>query len=156
EYAYWALGMVQFTMRQSNEAIGTLRRGLQINPNCALIHGTIGNYLAIMGSPDESIVATELSMRINPRDPSIFFRYQALADAYFTKRDFQKTLDWATKTIIFKPNWFGGHLRHIAALALLDRDDEAAVAVERYRREVASEAQAQVMKWSGFIREDDQ
>ena len=37
EYAYWALGMVQFTSREPDEAILSLRQGLEINPNCALL-----------------------------------------------------------------------------------------------------------------------
>ena len=69
EYAYWGLGATQFTLHEPDQAILTLQRGLQINPNCALIDALLGNYLALMGRSDEGIAATERSLRINPRDP---------------------------------------------------------------------------------------
>jgi tetratricopeptide (TPR) repeat protein len=131
EYAFWALGMVQFTSGEPEQAILTLRQGLEINPNCAVLHATIGNYLALMGQADESIAATELAMRINPRDPSIFFRYQALADAYFVKRDFEKMVAWASKGVVVKPSYFGVHARAISGLGLLGRIAEAQTSIQQ-------------------------
>ena len=154
EYAYWCLGLVQFSLHEHNQAILTLQQGLQVNPNCALIHAAIGNYLALMGRPDESISATELSIRINPRDPSMFFRYQALADAYFVKRDFEKMLEWAAKVVVLKPSYFGGHLRHVVALALLGREKEAARAIQRYLGDVPDVVRSRV-HGAGFVRDED-
>jgi adenylate cyclase len=136
EYAYWALGMVQFTQGETDQAILTLKHGLQINPNCALLTAAIGNYLALVGKADESIAATELAMRINPRDPSIFFRYQALADAFFVKRDFQQMVDWAAKAATAKPSYFAGHTRLLVGLALLNKPEAAKAARERYFQEI--------------------
>jgi adenylate cyclase len=154
EYAYWALGMVQFSSREPDQAVLTLRHGLEINPNCALLHATVGNYLALMGQADESIAATELSMRINPRDPSIFFRYQALADACFVKRDYERMVAWAAKGVGLKPSYFGCHLRLIVGLALLGRLTEARAAVKRYLRDVPDEIRSRVHSF-GFVRDDD-
>ena len=41
-----------------------------------------------------------------------------------------------------RPEYFGGHLRHVAALAILDRYQETKNAVESYLRNVPSEAQS--------------
>lgn len=154
EYGYWALGMVQFFLREPDQAILSLRRGLEINPNCAVLHSAIGNFLALMGKADESILATEHSMRINPRDPSIFFRYQALADAYFVKRELEKMLEWATKAVILKPSYFAGHLRAIVSLALLGRDQELASAVARYARDVPDYVRSRI-RGREFVRSED-
>jgi adenylate cyclase len=154
EYTYWCLGMVRFALREHDGAILTLQQGLEINPNCALIHASTGNYLALMGRADESLAATELSIRINPRDPSMFFRYQALADACFVKRDFEKMPEWAAKAVVLKPSYFAGHLRRIAALALLGREKAATSAIEEYVRDVPDAVRSRV-RGSGFVRAED-
>jgi adenylate cyclase len=155
EYAYWALGMVQFTAREPGQAILSFRQGLEVNPNCALIHASIGNSLALMGRADESIAATELAMRINPRDPSIFFRHQALADAYFVKGDFEKMVEWAAKGIVLKPDYFGCHLRVVSGLGLLGRLNEAQIAIQRYVKDVPDEIRSRVLASGGFVRDED-
>jgi len=154
EYAFWGLGMIQFTSGEPEQAILTLRQGLDLNPNCSLIHGTIGNYLALMGRADESIAATMIALRANPRDLSIFFRYQALADAYFVKRDFEKMLEWAAKSLAPKSSYIGGHLRVIAGLAILGRDHELASALARYVRDVPDDVRSRVNRVH-FVRPED-
>ena len=154
EYGYWTLGLVQFTSGEPEQAILSLRQGLEVNPNCSLIHGTIGNYLALMGQADEGIAAIELAMRTNPRDPSIFFRYQGLADAYFVKRDFEKMVEWAAKGVILKPSYYGCHTRLVAGLGLLGRLKEAQGAIHRYLKDVPDEVRSRVHRF-GFVRGED-
>jgi adenylate cyclase len=154
EHTYWALGMVQFFLSEHHQAVLSLRRGLDINPNCVVIHSAIGNFLALMGRADESIIATEFAMRADPRDPSIFSRYQALADTYFVKRDLEKMLEWAAKAVALKPDYFAGHLRVIVSLALLGRNDELASAVARYVRDVPDDVRSR-FHTGGFVRGED-
>ena len=154
EYAYWALGLVQFVSGEPDQAILSFRQGLEVNPNCSLIHGTIGTRLALMGRADESIAATEIAMRTNPRDPSIFFRYQALADAHFVKRDFEKMVDWAAKGVVPKPSYFGCHIRVVAGLGLLGRLKEAQAAIQRYLRDVPDHVRSRAHRFA-FVRDED-
>jgi len=154
EYAFWGLAMVQFSCGEPEQAILALRHGLDINPNCALIHALIGNYLALMGRAEESIAATELAIRMNPRDPSMFFRYQGLADVHFIKRDFAEMLEWAEKAVILKPGYFGGHLRRIVSLVFLERGDKLASAVAGYLRDVPDDVRNRV-RTVRFVRKED-
>jgi adenylate cyclase len=154
EYAYWVLGLVQFVSGEPDQAILSFRQGLEVNPNCSLMHGAVGTSLALMGRADESVAATELAMRTNPRDPSIFFRYQAFADAYFVKRDFEKMVDWAAKGVVVKPSYFGCHMRVVAGLGLLGRLKEAQAAIQRYLRDVPDEVRSRAHRF-GFVRDED-
>src|SRR5829696_9110569 len=63
--------------------IALLRQALDINPNFFLAYGSLGTTLAFAGQADESIENTMICIRLNPRDPSIFFRYSSLSLAHF-------------------------------------------------------------------------
>jgi adenylate cyclase len=156
EYAYWALGLVQFFSGERERAVRTTRQVLDINPNCALAHGTIGSYLAILGRADESIAATQFALRINPRDPSNFFRHQGLSDAYFVKRDFEAMVTWAEKAVASKTDYIPSHLSVIAGLALLNRPTEAAAAVRQFALDVPAERRSRLQaSASRFARKED-
>ena len=73
----------------------------------------------------EAIANTEIAIRLNPRDPSVFFRYPALSLAYFIERDFVTARDWAQKTIFSKSEWWLGHALLAASRAHL-QDTEGA------------------------------
>ena len=155
EYGYWTLGLAQFTSGEPEQAILSLRQGLEVNPNCSLIHGTIGNYLALTGQADEGIAADRISQCAPTLEiPSIFFRYQGLADAYFVKRDFEKMVEWAAKGVILKPSYYGCHTRLVAGLGLLGRLKEAQGAIHRYLKDVPDEVRSRVHRF-GFVRGED-
>jgi adenylate cyclase len=154
EYAYWASGLVQRVSGEPEQAILSFRQGLEVNPNFSLLHGSVGNLLALMGQADESIAATELAIRMNPRDPSIFFRYLALSDAYFVKRDFEKMVEWAAKGVVQKPSYFGCHIRVVAGLGLLGRLKEAQAAIQRYLRDVPDDVRSRAHRVA-FVRDED-
>ena len=76
-YAYWASAFGHLFSCEHDQAIASLKRALQINPNCSLAFGTMGTVYAWSGQAEESIKNNEIALRINPRDPSIFFRHLA-------------------------------------------------------------------------------
>jgi tetratricopeptide (TPR) repeat protein len=65
-------------------AIAELKRAIELNPNCSLAYGSLGSILSESGDPEESIKNSEIAIRINPKDPSIFFRYYGIALAHFS------------------------------------------------------------------------
>jgi adenylate cyclase len=90
EHSYWALGLVLgFFQNRFPEAEAALSRSIEINPNFSLGYGTLGSTLAYAGRATESIERTQYAIRLNPRDPSIFFRYSSLAISYFNLSDFR-------------------------------------------------------------------
>ena len=121
EFSYWALGVALATFfGQHKQAEAAYRRSLEINPNFSLGYGSYGTMLAYDCRPDEAIENNEIAIRLNPRDPSIFFRYSALSIAHFLKSDFRQSRDWAQRSVSRKPEWWLGHALLAASLALLD------------------------------------
>ena len=132
EFAHWAFGNACTSLGESDNAIAAFGRALELNPNYALAAGMLGTALAYAGKPKESIEATELAVRSNPRDPSIFFRFSGLAMAYFVAGNFDEAVQWAQKSIDRKREWHRAHLILIAGLAHGGRLEEARSAVAVY------------------------
>jgi TolB-like protein/DNA-binding SARP family transcriptional activator len=111
------------------DAIAECERGLEINPNCSLIHANLGFALAALGRSRESIEASRLALQLNPRDPSNFWRHYAIAVAHFAAEDFPAALQQAKKTALSRPHLQSGIIWAAASAALGDRG-EAHAALE--------------------------
>ncbi len=75
EYCHWAMACAHLLKMQHGRAVASLQRALEINPHCSLAYGAMGTVLAWNGDCDDSIQRNELALRINPQDPSTFFRH---------------------------------------------------------------------------------
>lgn len=107
EYTQWTYGNILVGLfGRRDEAIAAYKQALEINPNFSLAYGSLGTALVWGGQFDDSIATVELAIRLNPRDPSIFFRYTALALAYFFKQDDEKARDWAQHAIARRATWW--------------------------------------------------
>ncbi|MEJ1161453.1 adenylate/guanylate cyclase domain-containing protein [Prosthecomicrobium sp. N25] len=107
EYTQWTFGNVLIgLLGRREEAVAAYKQALEINPNFALAYGSLATTLAWAGQSDEAISAAQTAIRLNPRDPSIFFRYTALALAYYSKGDFQTARDWARHAVARRGNWW--------------------------------------------------
>jgi tetratricopeptide (TPR) repeat protein len=121
-WAYAAPGRLE-------DAIAECERGLEINPNCSLIIGNLGYYLAALGRSQEAIEACRLSLQLNPRDPSNFWRHQAIAAAHFAAADYAASLQESKRTALSRPH-LPSAIIWAASAAALGRADEARAAVE--------------------------
>jgi adenylate cyclase len=68
---------------------------------------------------DEAMVSSELALRLNPRDPSNFFRYSAMAVAHFTIGKYDEARVLAEQSLRSGPGWRVAHVIRIASLVLL-------------------------------------
>ena len=132
EYAHWNLGNVLVALRHHDRAIAELERAIEINPNYSTAWGSLGNTLCYAGRPSEGIVNNEIAIRSDPLNPSIFFRYAGLALGHYLTADYKRAAEWAKKSIQRNRNWYLGHVFFIAALAHLDRVNEAQFALREY------------------------
>jgi adenylate cyclase len=132
EYAHWTLGYIQYYRRKRDLAIAELKRAIELNPNCSLAYGSLGSILSESGDPEESIKNSEIAIRTNPKDPSIFFRYYGIALAHFSAGRYSEASLWARKSVHRKPSWRGGHAVLASSLAQLDLLEEAKEAVDNY------------------------
>ena len=134
EFAHWAYGNARQWLREGDHGISAYERALELNPNYSLAYGLLGSALCSLGRTEESILASLVAIRSNPRDPSNFFRYSSLAWAHFIAGRFSEAVEWAQKSIDRKKQWWTPHLLLIASLAQLDRMEEAESAVTNYLR----------------------
>lgn len=131
EYAHLIMAWAwAYTERgRLEEAIAECERGLEINPNCSLLLGNIGAYLAALGRPQEAIEACRLSLQLNPRDPSNFWRRHAIAVAHFAAADYSAALQESKRIARSRPH-LPSSIIWAASAAALGKTDEARAAVE--------------------------
>jgi adenylate cyclase len=125
EHIYWALAIVLRFQNRFDDAEAAIRRSIEINPNFSLGYGTYGTALAYAGRPTEAIAQTEYAIRLNPKDPSIFFRYTVLSIAYFTLEDYEQSLKWAKQAVENKPAYWMPHAIVAASQSILGRPEQA-------------------------------
>jgi len=118
EYALMTLATV-FTdlFGKPSETLALLTRALELNPNFATAYGFLGDVHIAIDNPDEAIRFSEMSIRLNPRNPSAFFRYSTLATANFAKKDHSKTVHWANLAIALKPDYWQSYALIAASAA---------------------------------------
>jgi adenylate cyclase len=126
EHSHWGLGIaLGFLHDRYDEAGAAFERAIEINPNFSVAYGSYGTVLAYVGRAKESIEKTQYAIRLNPRDPSIFFRYSGLSIAHFILSDFEQSRKWAQLSIERKPEWWVAQALLTASLVLLGRKNEA-------------------------------
>jgi adenylate cyclase len=131
EYAHVYLGIAQYLLDKRDLAISELRRAIEINPNNATAYAALGNVLCTK-NPDESIECNKKALRINPRDPTNYFQYSALAWAYFMKGKYSEAINWIKKAIQMNPYYRPPHTYLITSLVKLNKLEEAKAAWEYY------------------------
>ena len=130
EYAHlfmaWAWA---YAVGNYDEAIAACERGLEINPNCSLIFGNLGYYLAARGRSQEAIKACEFALKLNPRDPSNFWRHHAISMAHFSASNYELALQESKRIARSRPH-LPSAIIWAASAAGLEKSDEVRQAVE--------------------------
>ncbi len=132
EYSHWILGMYMLLASEFEKAVSELERAIEVNPNCSLAYGSLATVLNYAGQPERSILNNEIAIRSNPRDPSIFYRYSGLALSHFLLNQLDEAIDWARKSVQFKPEFFLGHAVLAASLVEHDEIEQARQAIEEF------------------------
>ncbi|WP_428671286.1 adenylate/guanylate cyclase domain-containing protein [Roseibium sp.] len=128
-----ALGLCQFIAKQPGEAVGHLRKAIELNPSFALGHGYLALQLAYAGHPEEAIQEAETAIRLSPRDPELFHFYVAAGTAHFVAGRYEDAVEWAEKSVGERPA-VPGSLRLLASsLALKGASEKARKVFSRVR-----------------------
>ncbi|WP_241559977.1 LuxR C-terminal-related transcriptional regulator [Solirhodobacter olei] len=133
EYAQWALGISCWGLHRHEEGLAALERAVELNPNCSVARGSLGTALALVGRTGESIENQTIAIRMNPRDPSIFFRFSGLAIANYVAGDHPSAIEWAERAIHHNPRWQHAYFILAASHIALGQAEDARAAVETCR-----------------------
>jgi len=124
-HARIALAATLLGTGRTDEAKIEVDRAVEIDPESALVLLLGGQVNAYAGSPEEAIEQCRASLRLNPRDPMVYARYQNMAVAHFALADYGQALDCTRRVAHMLPEWLEARTFEIASLAMMDRDDEA-------------------------------
>jgi DNA-binding SARP family transcriptional activator len=131
--AHWAMGRALWLRGAESESFAELDRSVELSPNFALGHYTLGFVRSQTGDPRSAIEATNYSRELSPFDPLQFAMLASRALAHVRLGEIEEAAEWAVKAT-GRPNAHS-HILAIAAqcLALAKRHDDARRFVARLR-----------------------
>ncbi|NGM88136.1 transcriptional regulator [Parapusillimonas sp. SGNA-6] len=123
--AHWAMGRALWLRGQQDQSLVELQSAVDLSPNFALGHYTLGFVNCQSGDAESAIAASDRSRHLSPYDPLLFGMLAVRAIALIRLGRIDEAADWAVKAAA-RPNAHV-HILAIAAqcLALADRLDEA-------------------------------
>ena len=135
---HWAMGRALWLRGVERESFAELQRSIELSPNFALGHYTLGFVHSQTGDPRAAIEATNHSRELSPFDPLQFAMLASRALAHVRLGELEEAADWALKAT-GRPNAHT-HILAIAAecLVLANRRDEGRKLVARIRERVPS------------------
>ena len=123
--AHWAMGRALWLRGAQDPSLAELRCAVDLSPNFALAHYTLGFVHCQSGDAQAAIGSADYSRHLSPFDPLLFGMLAVRALALLRLGRIEEAADWAVKAAT-RPNAHV-HILAIAALclAMADRRDEA-------------------------------
>jgi tetratricopeptide (TPR) repeat protein len=127
------MGRAHWLRGAQSESITELRRSIELSPNFALGHYTLGFVECQSGDPKAAIEAVSYSRQLSPFDPLQFGMLGSRALSHIRLGQLEEATEWAIRATQ-RPNAHA-HIVAIGAisLALVDRREEAMKLVARIR-----------------------
>jgi len=129
--AHFARGRVQTLRGEYDAAIAELRAAIDLNPSFALAHFGLGVVLWLTGRLDEAISECDTAIRLSPRDPLIWAFFALRAVAQLLSGGYEAAVEDARRSIRHPAAAYQPHAVLASALALLDRREEARIALDK-------------------------
>jgi TolB-like protein/class 3 adenylate cyclase len=123
--AHLALGAVQTFTNRAAQGIRQCERALQLDPNLAGAHATIGNGKIQLGQSDETEAHIQEALRLSPHDTSAYMWCFLAGAAKLRLGDEEKAVAWLRRSVETNRSFSGSHFYLAAALARLGRLPEA-------------------------------
>lgn len=123
--AHWAMGRALWLRGEQEQSLIELQDAVDLSPNFALGHYTLGFICCQSGEAESAIISTDHSRTLSPFDPLLFGMLAVRALALARLGRFDEAAEWAVKAAA-RPNAHV-HIQAIAAhcLAMADKLDEA-------------------------------
>jgi tetratricopeptide (TPR) repeat protein len=125
EWAHSFMAKALSEAQRYDEAVGEAEQALEINPSLSVAIARLGELFALLGRPESAIEKCRLALKLNPRNPTNFWRHSSIALAHFLTGDHEAMLQEARRVHSWRPDFLRGPLLMAAALAALDRPAEA-------------------------------
>ena len=123
--AHAVVGLALAFARRYDDAIGSLRRAIALNPNLADAHGCLGVVHALVGDYDACLESVERACRLSPYDSSKASWLTGKGIGAFAAGRYREVIETANEVLREHPSYASAYRQRAAALAALDRLDEA-------------------------------
>ena len=120
-------GLLKLNSHQYDEAIAFYDRAFELDPNNGMSLYNKGDCFVFMGKPQEAIPIFQRLLRIDPLAPG--FAYLGLGHAHAVMENYDEAIDYNKKVIGIFPNRLLSYLRIAGCYAVLERLEEAGMAV---------------------------
>jgi len=151
--AGYTLGFLGERLR---EGLAAVDRAINLNPNNALSFANAGWLKSYLGQADQAIVDFERSIRLSPRDPSLFRAEAGLCFAFLLEGNLERSIDTGRSALLSNPNFTPTHRALASTLGHAGRLDEAKQVVDALLQlvpglTVSSFAQQTLFRYSGKL-----
>jgi TolB-like protein/class 3 adenylate cyclase len=116
--AYAVMGLLRRMQSRLNEARIAFEKAMTLDANFEWANMQLGWTLLFLGEPGDAIAHGEKSLRLSPRDPSIFWRYELLGWSYLVSNHVNEAIDLFTKARTANPRIWSTTYGLAGALAL--------------------------------------
>ena len=123
--AHEILGGIMTQTKRSDQSIAEFERALALDPNLASAHASIGNAKMFIGRAQETEAHVNDALRLSPRDSFASVWLLMAGGAKLTLGADGEAVGWLRRSIELNRNWLLPHFFLAAALANLDKLDEA-------------------------------
>ena len=104
----------------------------------------MGTSCSFAGEAEAGIAHAETALRLNPQDPSNFFRFSGMAVAHYVAGDYEASRACAERSLQGNPKWRLAHIMLIASLVCLGAEAAAASAMDEFLRTFPNETASTV------------
>ena len=126
-----SLGFMLLWQADYAGALAESEAALALSPNLASAHGLLGSVLNWSNRPEEGRVALERSIRLDPRNPNLATRFNAVTVSFYLAGEYDAAIEAARRTIRLYPDREHDYRWLAAALGQAGRIDEAKEALEK-------------------------
>lgn len=130
--ALWMAGVaLAMLIGESDEALASIERSLQLNPNSAGAWMASGMTRAYAGDSATAIAHFERSIQLNPLDPLVYITWYGIAFAHFAAGRYEDSSSWLDRALRSLPTYMPALRLKIAICALQGHKQECDRWVER-------------------------
>lgn len=94
---HWAMGRALWLRGRQDQSISELEQAVELSPNFAMAHYTLGFVRAQSGDAQAAIAAADVARQLSPYDPLLFGMLASRALALARLKQFEQAAEWAVK-----------------------------------------------------------
>jgi TolB-like protein/tetratricopeptide (TPR) repeat protein len=117
-----------FLFHDYDTALEYFDRAIAVGPSNSLAWILSGATLSYVGRGEEAVRHAEHGLRLSPFDPGLFYYYDVLGMAHYSIDNYSEAVKWLRMSVSENPAYTATPRLLAAALAALDRTEEASAA----------------------------